>query len=231
MIVTHFSKAMVAMPAKMKLSNIDILKIFSAPDYAEILSGFKEKTYAKKTLISTPFTEADSIFIVKSGRLRVFLSYDDREFTLALLEPGDIFSTHSRTYAETLEESQILTGDTRTFQQKIIEHPEITATVVKVLGELLKNSIDIIEGLAFKDVRQRLYDFLINAAQDRGTPQPHGIIIDLSLNTEDIALLIGTTRQTVSMLINELIKAGHMEKIDRQSLLIKNLAALRNSIP
>ncbi len=217
------------MPAKMKLTNIDILKLFSTPDYSEVLSGFNERTYAKRELISTPYHSKDSIFIVKSGRLRVYLSYEDREFTLALLEAGDIFSTHARTYAETLDDSAILEADTRSFQRKIMEHPEITGTVVKVLGELLKNSIDIIEGLAFKDVRQRLYDFLLNAVTDRGKDHPRGTLVELGLSTEDIALLIGTTRQTISMLINEMIKAGHVERIDRQTLMIKNPRALTST--
>lgn len=210
------------MSAKMKLTNIDILKLFSTPDYAEVLSGFTRRSYIKKELISSPYDDNDSIFIVESGRLRIFLSYEDREFTLALLESGDIFSTHARTYAETMDDSVVLIADTRSFQQKIMEHPEITGTVVKVLGELLKNSINIIEGLAFKDVRRRLYDFLLNAIAERGTARPEGILIELGLSTEDIALLIGTTRQTISMLLNELIKAGHIEKVDRQKLLIKN---------
>jgi len=219
------------MPAKMKLTNIDILKLFSTPGYAEVLSGFTERTYLKKELISTPYHNKDAIFIVKSGRLRIYLSYEDREFTLALLEAGDVFSTHARTYAEAMENSVILETDTRVFQQKIIEHPEITGVVVKVLGELLKNSIDIIEGLAFKDVRRRLYDFLLNAITDRGRKHPRGTLVPLGLGTEDIALLIGTTRQTISMLMNELIKEEHIERVNRQTLLIKNASALTLSDP
>ena len=121
-----------------------------------------------------------------------------------------------------MENSVILAADTRSFQQKIIEHPEITVTVVKVLGELLNNSINIIEGLVFKDVKQRLYDFLLNAVAERGKEHSDGVIIELGLSTEDIALLIGTTRQTISMLMNELIKAGHIRRLDRQNFLIIN---------
>ena len=210
------------MSAKMKLSNIDVLNLFASPEYMAILAGFNECTYQKKEIVSTPYNDKDSIFIVKSGRLRVYLSYEDREFTLALLEAGDIFSTHVKTYAESMEDSVIMTADTRVFQQKLIQQPDISVTVIKVLGVLLKNSINIIEGLAFKDVRQRLYDFLKNAIVDRGIKTPEGIVLKLQLSTEDIALLIGTSRQTVSTLINELIKCQSIKKLDRQTLLIIN---------
>ena len=208
------------MPAKMKLSNIDVLKLLTVSDGGSILTGFSERAYHKKEIISTPYSEGDRIFVVKSGRLRVYLSCEDREFTLALLEAGDIFSTHVKTYAEAMDDSVIMTADTKVFQQKLIQQPDISITVIKVLGILLKNSINIIEGLAFKDVRQRFYDFLNAAIEDRGDKTDAGIILRLQLSTEDIALLIGTSRQTVSTLINELIKCQAIKKIDRQSLLI-----------
>ncbi len=208
------------MPAKMKLSNIDVLGLLKSPEYAQLMDGFSERCYAKKELISTPYNENDSIFIVKSGRLRIYLSYEDREFTLALLEAGDIFSTHVKTYAEAMEDSEILTADIRVFQQMLIQNPDVSISVIKVLGILLKNSINIIEGLAFKDVRQRLYDFLLNAIADRGVSQGGGILLKLQLSMEDIALLIGTSRQTVSTLVNELIKCQAVKKIDRQTLLV-----------
>lgn len=210
------------MPVKMKQSKLNLLKFFSEPDYAPVLSGFKERHYPKKHQISTPFDDCDSIFIVKSGRLRIFLSYEDREFTLALLEPGDIFSTHAQAYAETLEESIILNGPTQDFQKRVIAHPEISTTVIKVLGELLKNSISTIESLVFKDVRQRLYEFLSQTAKDRGQQTPQGTLIELGLSTEDIALLIGTSRQTISLLLNELIKSEQMVRLDRHRLVLRD---------
>ncbi len=215
------------MPAKMKLTNIDLLKLFESPEYAEVAKGFKEQKYPKKTVVCTPYDEGNRLFIVKSGRLRVFLSYEDREFTLALLEPGDIFSTHTRAFAEALDESVILLGNTRQFQKKVVESPEIALVIVKVLGELLKNSITIIEGLAFKDARLRLLDFLVSAAEDRGQPHPEGISVELGLTTEEIALLVGTSRQTISTLLNELIKSEVLEKLSRRTLLIRDLGRLK----
>ncbi len=216
------------MTAKMKLTQLNLLELFSDENYADILAGFRERQFGRKELICTPYDGNDSIFIVKSGRLRVFLSYEDREFTLALLEQGDIFSTHTQAYAEALDNSVILTGQTRVFHSKIQQYPQIMAAVVKVLGELLKNSTEIIESLVFKDVRQRLYDFLHHAALERGVAQGEGMLVDLGLSAEDLALLIGTTRQTVSTLINELIRDGKIEKVGRFKLLIHDLSAFRS---
>jgi len=214
------------MPAKMKLSQLDLLELLASPEHRELAASFRERTYPKKALVCTPYDDLDQVFILKQGRLRVFLACDDREFTLALLEPGDIFSTHTRAFAETLEPSTLLIDTTEHFRQQLVANPGINLVMVKVLGELLKNSITIIEGLAFKDTRQRLLDFLLNAVEERGQQHPQGVILTLGLSSEELALLIGTTRQTISTLINEFIKAGCMEKQGRTALLITDLAAL-----
>jgi len=220
----------ISMPAKMKLLHIDLLHLLETPDFSGIASGLKEKFYPKKSLVCSPYDQKDSVFIVKTGRLRIFLSNEEREFTLALLEPGDIFSTHTRAFAEALEDSTILVGRTPLFSQQLTKSPEVAMVMVKVLGDLLKNSITIIEDLAFKNTRQRFFDFLLNAAQDRGRSHPEGIEIELGLSTEELALLVGTTRQTISTSVNELIKAKVVKRSGRQSLIILDLAFLTKSV-
>ncbi|WP_224984235.1 Crp/Fnr family transcriptional regulator [Geomonas agri] len=213
------------MPTKMKLSDADLLSLFHAdPDFQ---ANFTPRHYARKTLVYSPFEEKNLVFVVRSGRLRIYLSYEDKEFTLALLEKGDVFSTHTPAFVQALEGTEILVCSTATFGQALARRPELSLTMVKVLGELLQNSIQTIEGLAFKDVRLRLVDFLFGAAADRGQVTANGTVVQLGLGTEDIALLIGTTRQTISQIINDFIKADLLVKIDRKALLIKDLDAFK----
>jgi len=98
------------------------------------------------------------------------------------------------------------------------------------LGELLKNSILTIEGLAFKDVRRRLVEYLIEAESDRARHTSAGSVVELGVSSEDIALLVGTTRQTISQILNDFIKNGIIERVKRRTLLIKNLAALKDEV-
>ncbi|MBU5635334.1 Crp/Fnr family transcriptional regulator [Geomonas sp. Red69] len=213
------------MPNKMKLSDADLLALFHAdPDFQ---ANFTPRHYAKKTLVYSPFEEKNLVFVVRSGRLRIYLAYEDKEFTLALLERGDVFSTHTPAFVQALEGTEILVCSTATFGRALARRPELSLTMVKVLGELLQNSIQTIEGLAFKDVRLRLVDFLLGAAADRGRMTPEGTVVQLGLGTEDIALLVGTTRQTISQIINDFIKTDLLVKIDRKTLLIKDLAAFK----
>jgi len=215
------------MPVKMKLTDVNLLQLLGASENVSLLREFTPRRYHRRTIIYSPFEETNQVFIVKSGRLRVYLAWEDKEFTLAFLESGDIFTTHTRAYVQAMDDTEILVCSTGAFQSHLASIPQVTLSMVKVLGDLLKSSISTIEGLAFKDVRRRLVDFLIEAAADRGRQTASGTVVELGLGTEDIALLVGTTRQTISQILNDCIKADLIEKVNRRTLLIKDLDALK----
>lgn len=215
------------MPTRMRLTDIDLLEVLSSPEYARFLKEFHEQRFSKKAILYSPNEEKNLVFLVKSGRVRVYLAYEDKEFTLSILEAGDIYSTHTRAFTQAMEDTTILVTDVRNFQKIIAEVPAFALNMVKVLGDLLKNSITIITGLVFKDTHVRLAEFLVQAAKDRGVPVEQGIKLELGLTTEEIALVLGATRQTVSVLLNDLRKSGIIEKMNRRTILIRDLKRLQ----
>ena len=215
------------MPTRMRLTDINLLEVLSSTDSAEFLKKFRERRVAKKEILYSPEEEENLVFLVKSGRVRVYLAYEDKEFTLAILEAGDIYSTHTRAYTQAMEDTTILVTDVRNFQKSITEMPAFALTMVKVLGDLLKNSITTINGLVFKDTNLRLVEFLVQAAKDTGIPVEQGIKLELGLTTEEIALVVGATRQTVSVLLNDLRKSGVIERLNRGTILIKDFERLQ----
>jgi len=215
-------------PGKIKLTEKDLQRLFDPEGEGSLPRDFTLKRFPKKTLIYSPFEERNLVFVVKSGRLRVYLAFEEKEFTLALLEAGDVFSTHTRAFVQALEGAEILICNTTRLQQQLLAVPEVSLVTVRVLGELLKNSISTIESLAFKDVRRRLVDYLVGVEADRGRSTPAGSVVELGVSTEDLALLIGTTRQTISQILNDFIKGDILEKVSRRTLLIKDLDALKH---
>lgn len=219
------------MPSRMKLTDINLIKALESPDYKDFYDIFKERHFSKKEIISFPDNEENLVILVKSGRVRVFLSYEDKEFTLSILEKGDIYSTHTRAFTQSLDdEAVILVTETKKFGQMITRFPQFSLIMVKVLGDLLKNSITIINGLVFKEAHSRLAEFLLQAAEDKGDIDGNYIKLKLGLNVEEIATILGTTRQTVSVLLNDFYKTGILEKENRQTMIIKNIKALKQII-
>jgi CRP-like cAMP-binding protein len=190
------------------------------------VDGFGTRELGKGQLLSTPRQPLNQVFIVRSGRLRVYLASDARELSLAILEAGDIYSTHTPTFVRSLEAAELWVIGMREFAVKLAQEPAVAPLVMRVLGRILNNAVSLMEDLAFRDVPARLARFLIRQAEQRGVPCAEGCELPLNLGTEDIACLLGTTRQSVSSLINQWQREGLLTRRGRRSLLIHDAAAL-----
>ena len=194
---------------------------------SDLLDGFERRKVPQDYLLATPEQAEDYVFMVKSGRLRVYLQGESRTLTLSFLEPGDIYTTHTPTYVESSEESEILMMSTAKFGQKLACDPSATPHMMRVLGRLLSNAANLVEDLAFREVPARLARFLIGLAERRGKATEPGLLVRLDLSTEEIASLLGSTRQTVSSLINQWEREGVLLRQGRQSLVIRSIESLK----
>lgn len=213
---------------KTKFSSTNLLHILEDQNYAAILGKFNERTFSANSMISFPGQqESDLIFIVKKGRIRVYLAFEEREFSLAILSRGEIYASHTRAFVTALDDVTLLAMPTEQFHLCMTDYPEFSRTIIGVLGQLLKQSFSIINGLAFKDVVQRLVDFLVYEAIEHGIEGPGGTCIQTELTMEQIAAIIGSSRQTVSTIINEMARANVLNKAGRGTFIITNTDMLK----
>lgn len=211
----------------MKFSNINLLDELARPELAPLLSAFHEKRYARQAIIFAPQYDDDLaeqeqekqqkgnfVFIVKSGLVRIYLSYGDREFTIAFLKPGDLYVSHSNAFVQVLEDAVLLLLDTPTFNRCMMTIPEFTVPIVRVLGGMLKSCFSIIDGLALRDVTVRLARLLMDLAhENEGSSQER--LIRLPLSGEMLAQTLGTSRQTISTLLTDFTRLGILQKEQR----------------
>ncbi len=213
----------------MKFLKENLLDHLQRPEFAQLHASLIRRSHPKGAFVSQPGIGENRVFIVSKGRARVYLGYEDKEFNLGILNKGDIYSTHTGTFVQALDEIEILIADVNTFRQKMVGDPEVTQAMVRVLGNILKTSFSIIDGLVFKDVNSRLVALLANEARRHGTPGKNGgYVVKIDLSVEQIARLVGSTRQTVSTLLNDLSRAGLIEKPERGTFLIPDLKALES---
>ena len=210
----------------MKFTGVNLLDELERPEMADLRAVFRKRPVAKSEVVFRPDGAEDLVFVVASGRVRVYLAYEDKEFTLAILNPGDPYSTHSGCYIQALEDAELLLTDVRSVKRCMAEIPLFTRTMVRVLGHILRNSFSIIGGLAFKDIYNRLMDYILNEARSSGTPEEGGRLIRFNLTIEQLSQLMGATRQTVSTLLNDMERAGLMFKRGRGVYFIPDLDAL-----
>lgn len=201
----------------MRLSSLDLLAEMQKPENSALRELFHECFHPRDSVIYHPRDEPDRIFVVCSGRVRIYLASVDKEFTIAILEPGAVYSTHTRAYVEALEDTRLLVTDTRRFHACLPDSPALAGALINVLGGLLKNAYSIISGLVFRDASRRLVTYLLEEAKESGLPaeQGGGVLVCTGLTTGQLAQIVGATRQTVSMLLSDLAREGLLEKQGR----------------
>ncbi|MEI7298684.1 cyclic nucleotide-binding domain-containing protein, partial [Paraburkholderia tropica] len=106
-----------------------------------LLSKAVRRKLRRGQMLSMPSQLDNQIFIVRSGRIRVHLMNDQRELTLAFLEPGDVYSTHTPAWVTASESSEVVLIGARAFSELLAQMPAATGTVVRSLGMLLGRMI------------------------------------------------------------------------------------------
>ncbi|SOB58502.1 Transcriptional regulator, Crp/Fnr family [Pseudodesulfovibrio profundus] len=210
----------------MKFSGINLLDELAKEELADLRAVFHEKTYPKGTIIYAPDEQENLVFVIGSGRVRIYLGYEDKEFSLAILNPGDLYATHADCFIEAFDDCTLLVADVHSVKTVMDRVPMFTRTMVRVLGNILHNSFSIIGGLAFKDIHERLIDYILSEARSAPPSENGGVHISLGLTMEQLAQLMGASRQTISTLLNEIVRQGLMEKEGRGRYYIPDLSAL-----
>ncbi|MDR3435496.1 Crp/Fnr family transcriptional regulator [Telmatospirillum sp.] len=205
-----------------------IFDILENPEHDSFFQSFTVRKVEERGIVCDANTIGNEVFIVLSGELRVYLSYEGREFTVFTLEPEAVFTTHSSMMVVAKKPSEILVTSIKNFSEALTTIPGLSVSIIASMGRGLANTVRIIEGLVFRDVKHRLIHFLIDLANERGCKVQGGISVTMDYNTEDIATLIGSSRQSTSLILNELIKGGYLLRVSRKQLIIRDLGVLEH---
>jgi len=193
----------------------------SNSDWLPKLDEGQAKVYTAGEIIFRPDKTSNRFFIVQSGQARIFLGAEDKEFTIGYLKPRSLYVTHTRAWIEAMTTTEIMSWPIKQLKMLMSTQPELAITAMQEIGSILHNTIDIIEDLAFRSVESRLARYLLMEYH-----QQQQLTIELSSNTEILASLLGTSRQTLSTLINQMIKTGTLERVDRRHLTLLNISHL-----
>lgn len=208
-------------------SPTDFLALLESPQGSHLLAAFDKRPLRRGQRISSPGQADNLIFILRSGRVRVYLSSEQRELTLAFLNRGDVFSTHTPAWIMATEPGELLVMGARAFSEFLVQVPSAMGSVMRVLGRLLNHTVELVETLVFRDANQRLSHFLIAVARRHHDQDATVWTVPLQFTVTEIALLLGTSRQTISTALNELQRQGIVSREGRRQLLITDMARLQ----
>ncbi|MBV8601799.1 MAG: Crp/Fnr family transcriptional regulator [Candidatus Eremiobacteraeota bacterium] len=209
-------------------------RLFSGADEraADTAHIFTTVLYPAKTPVFDQGDPTRLVYLVKKGKVRISrITPDGKEVTVAILGAGDIFGEETlfeaaerTTVATTLEESLLCTARAEDLFELLSRDPELALNVAKIVHERLTNASATIEDLAYARVPDRLLHLFERLAAEHGVAKADGTTIDVRLTHADIASLIGSTRETVTVEIANLVRDGRIrnEKNGRFTLLRRN---------
>lgn len=215
------------------LKQCDIFHSLKKEDMEKVQSISVDKTVPKKQIIYSSEDKSEVMFILKKGRVRIFkLSADGKMMTLAILQDGDVFGAMSMikggtsgAYAETLQDSYICSIQQKDFHNVIKEIPELALRLIETINQKLKEAEDRIEDLVFRGVPGRIASTLLKLAEQFGKSQEHGTEIALKITHQELADMVGATRETVTVVLNDFkndrtisISDKHITILDERAL-------------
>jgi len=226
------------------MSNTSALWFFESVNLYKILCPHKVKPmaethtfnhYKKEQFIYFPEEQATHIYMIVSGRVKIGHYQDDgKEIITAILTHGEIFGELALAGEEKRKDfAQAIDSNTTIcplslaeLKALMLEDKELSFKVLKLIGLRLMKLERKLELLVFKDARTRIIEFLKDAASWKGKKVGYETMIPTRLTHKDIASLTGTSRQTVTTILNEL-KEKNLINFDRKKILIRDLDALK----
>ena len=197
------------------------------PDLERISTFLVERTCPKDTTIVSRDEPGDSMFIIAKGRVKVVIHGDNgREVILTMLKTGEFFGEMALVDDQPRSASVVAHEDSRvlvlkrdSFINAVENSPAVSLNVMGELSRRLRRADEIISNLALLDVYSRVAHIMIDMAKRDGEEVEEGILIRERPTQQDIASMIGTSRETVSRVLSEFQRRGFVEMRGREILL------------
>ena len=198
---------------------LSTVPIFSAlnPEQLQPLTGkLHRRRYQRGEVIFHQDDPADRLHIIVRGRVRISIASEDgREKDIALLQPGECFgemalldgSRRSAT-ASAIDALETMTLFREDFLEFLDQHPEVVADTTGMLTRRLRNVNQMLGDLAFLDVPTRVAKQLLELAEVSADDAAWQVPIEVAVGQEELARLVGASRETVSRALNSYRRLG-----------------------
>ena len=204
--------------------------IFSGLDDAAATSLRASMTFVKLRKGHSLFKEGDAgdhLFIVSNGKVKLGTkSPDGRENLLMILGPGDMFGDLSLFDSGPRTATATAVTDTKLLslgQDKVIpwvkEHPEVSLHLLARLASRLRRTNEVVGDLVFSDVPGRVAKALIDLGVKFGEKREEGLFVNHDLTQEELAQLVGASRETVNKALADFAQRGWL-RLEARSVMI-----------
>jgi CRP/FNR family transcriptional regulator len=198
------------------LSQFNLLQALALEDLIEMEELTRITVVPKNTYIQTPTTFSEGLFFVKKGKVRLYqLNVEGKQFTSDILSEGNVFGEMDvisfgtrEHYIEAMEECHICTIDSARFEEFIAHRPRFLMSLMKVLSDRIQSMSQLAQNLAIGNLHDKILCVLLKLSDQLGVKNEDNYYkINVQLSHQEIANLIGASREAVTVALQELVKA------------------------
>ncbi|MFE7632289.1 Crp/Fnr family transcriptional regulator [Kocuria sp. NPDC057446] len=220
--------------------DIDVLRrapLFASLDDQAFAALTEELTEVDLSRGSTLFHEGDpgdQLYFIVSGKIKLGRTAPDgRESLVAIMGPGELFGEMAlfdpspRSTSATAVSETRLAGLKHDNLKKVIERsPDVSAQLLQALARRLRRTNESLADLVFSDVPGRVAKALLDLADRFGRPATDGILVAHELTQEELAQLVGASRETVNKALAEFVQRGWI-RLEARAVVILDLQRLK----
>jgi CRP-like cAMP-binding protein len=215
------------------LSEVDLLEPLSAEQLEWVAQRTLNRSFQKGESVYVPGDASEVVYLLLTGRVRLYGMVRQRELTFDVIRAGDVFgevSLSERTqneHAQALEASQVGQLALNTFWHLVRENAEFNARVIRMLGERSRMARGRMIDIALKESPARLAALILDLVQGEGVVTREGHYrISTHYTHENLAKMIGLKRVAVTRAFRGLQDSGYVQ-LRRRQIYVTDLAALK----
>lgn len=219
------------------IKNCNLFSQLSASDIAELESQSRMRKLKRGEPVYLPHEQADGVILVAQGRVKIcHATPDGKQSILGFIDAGEIFGelallgTERRDeYVETTEKSTLVLLPKQALQHVIRKYPDLVLGVTKLIGVRRQRVEKRLRNLLFRSNRERVIHLLLELSEKYGVQSENGISLNIRLSHQEMACIIGSTRETVTVVLGHLQKE-ELLKISRRRVIIMDLPKLASEV-
>lgn len=198
-------------------------------DTAELLAAaLTTRTVVRGHVVFEEGDAGDRLFIVLDGKMKISrAAADGRENLLAVLGPGEMFGELSlfdpgpRTAtASAVTDSTLASLDHDDLRPLLLDQPGVAVQLLRALAQRLRRTNEAMADLVFSDVPGRVAKALLDLAERFGDDEGDGVRVRHDLTQEELAQLVGASRETVNKALSEFANRNWLRLEGRSVLLL-----------
>jgi CRP/FNR family transcriptional regulator len=216
-----------------QLGRATLFRRMETPQLEEIARSLRVQSYRRRELVFTSRGEQPGVLILLDGRVKLTRAdpRTGRELILFIVRPGELFGmpeTDASEPASAVALDQSVVGRMRpTDFERLTLDPEFSVEITRMTVSRLAHVTSRLDEMVFRDVPARLARVLLRLARDFPGEHNGAATIDVRLTQQDLADLIGSTRESASLAVNHFKREGLID-VRQRVIFIRDSERLRN---